>query len=127
MPAALDVNEERDLVKFVYAAFNRREIDAILAKMHPQVEWPNGMEGGWVHGHEGVRAYWKRQWGVVDPQVEPMSMEAGGDGRTIVNVHQIVRDLKGTVLMDRMVQHVYRISGGLIEKMEIRESPRAGF
>jgi hypothetical protein len=54
-------------------------------------------------------------------------MEAGGDGRTIVNVHQIVRDLKGTVLMDRMVQHVYRISGGLIEKMEIRESPRAGF
>jgi|SRR6185369_8488906 hypothetical protein len=127
MPAAQDVNEERDLVKFVYAAFNRREIDAILAKMHPQVEWPNGMEGGWVHGHEGVRAYWKRQWGVVDPQVEPMSMEAGGDGRTIVNVHQIVRDLKGTVLMDRMVQHVYRISGGLIEKMEIRESPRAGF
>jgi len=127
MPAALVVNEERDLVKFVYAAFNRREIDAILAKMHPQVEWPNGMEGGWVHGHEGVRAYWKRQWGVVDPQVEPMSMEAGGDGRTIVNVHQIVRDLKGTVLMDRMVQHVYRISGGLIEKMEIRESPRAGF
>ena len=114
-------------MKFVYAAFNRREIDAILAKMHPQVEWPNGMEGGWVHGHEGVRAYWKRQWGVVDPQVEPMSMEAGGDGRTIVNVHQIVRDLKGTVLMDRMVQHVYRISGGLIEKMEIRESPRAGF
>jgi len=127
MLAAQDVNEERDLVKFVYAAFNRREIDAILAKMHPQVEWPNGMEGGWVHGHEGVRAYWKRQWGVVDPQVEPMSMEAGGDGRTIVNVHQIVRDLKGTVLMDRMVQHVYRISGGLIEKMEIRESPRAGF
>jgi len=127
MPAARDIREERDLLQFVYAAFNRREIDAILAKMHPQVEWPNGMEGGWVHGHEGVRAYWKRQWGVVDPQVEPMSMEAGGDGRTIVNVHQIVRDLKGTVLMDRMVQHVYRISGGLIEKMEIRESPRAGF
>ena len=127
MPAAQDVNEERDLVKFVYAAFNRREIDAILAKMHPQVEWPNGMEGGWVHGHEGVRAYWKRQWGVVDPQVEPVSIEAAGNGCTIVNVHQMVRDLEGTVLMDRMVQHVYRIAGGLIEKMEIRESPRAGF
>jgi len=127
MPTVQDITGERDLLKSVYAAFNRRDIDAILPRMHPQVEWPNGMEGGWVHGHEGVRAYWKRQWGVVDPQVEPMSMEAGGDGRTIVNVHQIVRDLKGTVLMDRMVQHVYRISGGLIEKMEIRESPRAGF
>jgi hypothetical protein len=33
----------------------------------------------------------------------------------------MVCDLKGTVLMDRMVQHVYSIAGGLIEGMEIRE------
>jgi hypothetical protein len=127
MPATRDVSEERDLLKFVYAAFNRREIDAILLKMHPQVEWPNGMEGGWVHGRDGVRAYWKRQWEVVDPQVEAVSIEAAEDGRTVVNVHQTVRDLKGTVLMDRMVQHVYSIAGGLIEGMEIREEPRASF
>src|SRR5215831_6060297 len=126
MPAAQNVSEERDLLKFVYAAFNRREIDAILLKMHPQVEWPNGMEGGWVHGREGVREYWSRQWKVVDPHVDPVSIEAAEDGRTVVNVHQMVRDLKGTVLMDRMVQHVYSIAGGLIVGMEIREA-RAGF
>jgi hypothetical protein len=126
MPAAQNVGEERDLLKFVYAAFNRRDIDAILPKMHPQVEWPNGMEGGWVHGHEGVRAYWRRQWEVVDPHVEPVSIEAAEDGRTVVNVHQTVRDLKGTVLVDGMVQHVYWIASGLIEGMEIREQPRAG-
>lgn len=119
--AAPDGSEERDLLKFVYAAFNRREIDLILSRMHPDVEWPNGMEGGWVHGHAGVRAYWTRQWGVVDPHVEPISIEAAEDGRAIVNVHQVVRDLKGTVLMDRMVQHIYSIVGGLIERMEIRE------
>ena len=120
MPAR-DIGEERDLLKFVYAAFNRREIDGILSRMHPDVEWPNGMEGGWVHGHAEVRAYRTRQWGVVDPHVEPISIEAAEDGRPIVNVHQVVRDLKGTVLMDRMVQHVYSIAGGLIERMEIRE------
>jgi len=27
------------------------------------VDWPNGMEGGRVHGHAEVRAYWTRQWG----------------------------------------------------------------
>ena len=127
MPAAQDVREERDLLKFVYAAFNRRDIEAILPKMHPLVEWPNGMEGGWVHGHEGVRQYWERQWEVVDPHVEPVSIEAAEDGHTIVNVHQMVRDVKGTVLVDRMVQHVYRIASGLIEGMEIREQPRAGW
>lgn len=121
MPAAHDITQDRDLLDFVYAAFNRREIDAILPKVHPEVEWPNGMEGGWVHGREGVRDYWTRQWGVVDPHVEPVSIEAEDDGRTIVNVHQVVKDLKGSVLMDRMVQHVYSIADGLITRMEIRE------
>jgi limonene-1,2-epoxide hydrolase len=121
VPTVHDITEERDLLRFVYAAFNRRDIDAILRRMHPQVEWPNGMEGGWVHGHEAVRSYWTRQWGLVDPHVEPVSMEASEDGRTIVNVHQMVRDLKGTMLIDRMVQHVYSISDGVIERMEIRE------
>ena len=121
MPAAQDISRERDLLKVVYTAFNRREIDAILPKMHAEVEWPNGMEGGWVHGHEGVRAYWTRQWGMVDPHVEPVSVEAADDGRVIAHVHQVVRDLAGTVLLDRMVEHVYSISDGLILRMEIRE------
>ena len=124
MPATHDITQERDLLNSVYAAFNRRDIDAILPKMHPEVEWPNGMEGGWVHGREGVRAYWTRQWDVVDPHVEPVSIEAADDGRTVVNVHQVVKDLTGTVLMDRMVQHVYSICDGLITRMEIREWPR---
>ena len=121
MPAVHDISAERDLLNFVYAAFNRRDVDAILPKMHPNVEWPNGMEGGWVHGREGVRAYWTRQWGIVDPRVEPVSVEAAEDGSAIVNVHQVVRDLTGTVLMDRMVQHSYSIADGLITRMEIRE------
>jgi len=121
MPTTHDISKERDLLKLVYAAFNRREIDAILPRMHAQVEWPNGMEGGWVHGHEGVRAYWTRQWGKVDPHVEPVSVEEADDGRVIVNVHQVVRDLAGTAFMDRMIQHVYSISDGLIQRMEVRE------
>ena len=121
MPAAQNISKDLDLLKYVYAAFNRRDIDAILPKMHQDVEWPNGMEGGWVHGREGVRAYWTRQWGMVDPHVEPVSIEPADDGRAIVNVHQVVKDLRGTVLIDRMVQHVYSISDGLITRMEIRE------
>jgi hypothetical protein len=116
-----DFSKERDLLIFVYAAFNRRDIDAILPKMLPKVEWPNGMEGGWVHGREGVRAYWARQWGMIDPHVEPTGFDAADDGRIIVHVHQVVRDLAGAVLSDRAVQHVYSIEDGLIHRMEIRE------
>jgi hypothetical protein len=119
--ATRDISRERELLHFIYGAFNRRDIDSILVRMHPQVEWPNGMEGGWVYGRDGVRAYWTRQWGMVDPHVEPLAFESDGLGRLIVKVHQVVRDLAGTILMDRTVQHVYLIEDGLIRRMEIRE------
>jgi hypothetical protein len=119
--AVRDISKERELLTLVYDAFNRREIDPILALMHPEVEWPNGMEGGWVHGHEGVRAYWTRQWGIVNPQVEPVRFEIDNEGHVVTDVHQVVRNLTGSVLMDRMVQHVYLIRDGLIRRMDIRE------
>jgi hypothetical protein len=37
-----------------------------------------------------------------------------------VDVHQVVRDLRGAVVTDQMVQHVYEIDNGLIRRMEIR-------
>jgi len=89
--------------------------------MNPDVVWPNGMEGGTVHGHEGVRAYWTRQWGMIDPHVEPVGFRKDGDGRIAVSVHQVVRDLSGNVLLDRMVEHVYTLRDGLIRSMDIRE------
>jgi nuclear transport factor 2 (NTF2) superfamily protein len=121
-----DISHERDLLSLVYDAFNRRDVDSILVRMHPDVEWPNGMEGGWVHGRDGVRAYWTRQWGMVDPHVEPVRFESDDPSRIVVSVHQIVRDLTGAILLDRMVQHVYAIEDGLIHRMEIRAHGNSG-
>jgi hypothetical protein len=36
------------LIRELYAAFNRRDIDRVLAAMHPDVLWPDGWEGGHV-------------------------------------------------------------------------------
>ena len=113
-----------ELLRDAYAAFNRRDIASVLASMSADVDWPNGMEGGRVHGHDEVRAYWTRQWAVVDPYVEPARIVEGDSGDTVVEVHQVVRDLSGKVLVDRMVQHVYRIRSGLIERMDIRDPAR---
>jgi hypothetical protein len=108
------------LLAAAYEAFNAREIDRALATMHPDVEWPNGMEGGYVRGREAVRAYWSRQWTMIDPHVEPRGFNAVDRGRIVVDVHQVVRDLRGAVVTDQMVQHVYEIDNGLIRRMEIR-------
>jgi hypothetical protein len=111
----------RNVINEAYRAFNAREMDAALATMQPNVEWPNGMEGGTVDGHKGVRNYWTRQWGMINPHVDPVKVEADGHGRIVVGVHQVVRDLGGKILFDRMVEHVYLFENGLIRSMEIRD------
>ena len=110
-----------DLLKRTYAAFNARDIDGALATMMPDVVWPNGMEGGTVDGHEGVRAYWTRQWKVVNPHVDPVGFEQDDRGRIVVKVHPVVHDNSGKLLLDRMVEHIYNLEGGLIRSMDIRE------
>jgi hypothetical protein len=111
----------RSVITEAYRAFNAREMDAALATMQSNVEWPNGMEGGTVCGHGGVRDYWTRQWGMINPHVDPIKVDADGHGRIVVGVHQVIRDLDGKVLMDRMVEHVYSFEDGLIRSMEIRD------
>lgn len=110
---------DRDLLMSAYSAFNARDIDAVLAVMHPEVDWPNGWEGGRVYGHQGVRDYWTRQWGAIDPHVEPVGFDTDEAGRAVVKVRQVIRDLEGNVISEGMVEHVYLIEGGLIKSMEI--------
>jgi ketosteroid isomerase-like protein len=104
-----------------YERFNARDIDGALSLMTQDVIWPNGMEGGTVHGHEGIRAYWTRQWKVFDPRVTAQSITRESDGRYAVEVYQLVKDMAGVVLVDRTINHVYRLEDGLIASMEIRE------
>jgi hypothetical protein len=110
-----------ELLKRLYDRFNARDVDAMLATMQKDVAWANGMEGGHVYGHDGVRNYWARQWAKIDPHVEPTGFSAGaGEGTFNVQVHQIVRDLNGNVLSDKVVGHIFRIENGLIVRFDIR-------
>jgi ketosteroid isomerase-like protein len=115
------MTDRRELLTRAYAAFNARDIDAVLSLMHPDVDWPNAWEGGRVVGHAGVREYWTRQWAAIDPRVEPLEFAIDADGRTIVKVHQVVCDLQGHVLLDGMVEHAYTFEAGLVRKMDVRQ------
>ena len=113
------MQSKQDLLTAVYGAFNARQIDTLLAAMHPDVDWPNGWEGGRLRGQSSVREYWLRQWAQIDPRVEPVRIADDAEGRTVVEVHQTVRDLAGNVVVDQTVWHAYTIEDGLIVRMEI--------
>src|ERR1700757_2895502 len=113
--------DDVQLLRLVYALFNGREIESVLAAMHPDVVWANGMEGGHVHGRDEVRSYWQRQWAIVDPHVEPVEISSNGKGEVVVKVRQVVRDLKGNLLADRLVIHVFQMRNRLIQRFDIRD------
>jgi ketosteroid isomerase-like protein len=109
-----------ELLERLYQRFNARDMEAVLAVLHPDVTWANGMEGGHLHGRDAVRSYWTRQWAMMDPHVEPTAFSIGADHEIIVEVHQVVRDLQGALLVDQMVGHIFRIENGLITRFDIR-------
>ena len=111
-----------DQIRSLYQAFNDRRLDDVVAALHPQVDWPNGWEGGRIRGREAVRDYWQRQWRQIDPTVYPTAFLDQADGRVAVIVHQIVRDRSGALLADGLVEHVYRFDRGLVRVMEIRRA-----
>src|SRR5260370_39269535 len=104
----------------MYDRFNARDMETVLAALHKDVIWANGMEGGHVHGREGVRSYWTRQWAMIDPRVEPLGFSTSTDGEIVAKVHQTVRDVEGKLLSDKMVGHIFRIEHGLIRRFDIR-------
>jgi nuclear transport factor 2 (NTF2) superfamily protein len=111
----------RAMLETLYERFNARDIDAVLARLTHDVDWPNGWEGGYVRGRDEVRDYWTRQWGAIDGTVTPEGFSRQPDGRIDVTVHQVVKDLDGELLEDLIVHHVYRFRGEKIEHMEIRK------
>ncbi|UBF30122.1 nuclear transport factor 2 family protein (plasmid) [Kovacikia minuta CCNUW1] len=114
---------ETELLRAAYAAFNARDIDAALALMTPDVHWPKAFKGGFVRGPEAVRAYWTEQWSEINPHVEPVAFHPEEDGKILVEVHQVVRDLTGAVLADEHVGHRFTIEHGLIQSIEVCPLP----
>lgn len=113
------LNEE--FVQNLYDNFNKREIETVLSIIAEDVKWANGMEGGFIYGRDNVREYWRRQFEVFSPQLEILKSEIDENGRTVVTVHQIVKDLEGNVLADKTVKQIFTLENDLIKTYEIGE------
>jgi len=113
------MSTQPDLIRKIYAAFNARDIAAILATFAPQVRWARAWEGDYATGHAQVRDYWLRQWQELDPHVEPTAFVPRADGRLEVAVQQLVKDKQGQVLFDGPVKHLYTFQDGRITQMDI--------
>ena len=123
------MEDDAEILERLYARFNARDIEGVLASLADDVIWANGMDGGHVHGREAVREYWTRQWTMVSPHVEPMGFSRTADGAIIAEVRQSIFDLEGRPLQgqthglkDKTVSHVFRFQDGKVARFDIEDA-----
>ncbi len=88
--------------------------------MAENVKWANGMDGGYVYGHDGVKEYWKRQFRMVSSHVTPLKIDIENEVVKI-KVHQVVHDLNNQLLADEFVYHLFRLKNNKIAEFHIGE------
>jgi len=114
------MNDLNNFFQELYTNFNDRKIERVIAEMRADVKWANGMDGGYVYGHEAVRDYWTRQFGLISSNVTPIKIEAENDVVKI-KVHQVVHDPDGNLLTDELVYHLFHLTGDKISEFDIGE------
>jgi ketosteroid isomerase-like protein len=66
--------ENVDLFHRIAGAWNRRDLDAYLEFIDPDIEWSPGatrVEGGSYRGHEGIRRF----WGDIDGTFDELAVD----------------------------------------------------
>jgi ketosteroid isomerase-like protein len=113
------VDAEQALLIKAYDAFNRRDVAALGVLLHPDVEWPDIMEGGLIIGRGVVSDYFTRQFALMIPDARLISVEEQPPARLIADVQYAVKDLKGHLWSDTRARLAYDFRDGLIWRMTV--------
>jgi ketosteroid isomerase-like protein len=119
--------ENVTVIKQVFDAFERRDVDAMLKLMDPDVEFfaPTATlahEGTSYRGHEGIRSYFadvERLW--EELQATPAEYRADGD--TVLVLGQI--HVRGAVgyLADSPAAWLWQLANGRVIKGHVYTNP----
>jgi ketosteroid isomerase-like protein len=120
-----------DVGRGLIEAVNRRDLDAFLALVRPDVEWDDseGWPGirGIYRGHDGVRDWWERFLEVWE-SVEVVGEEAreGPDGRVLLQVSGAFRGGASGVQTEVRAWEVLRIADGQVARRTLAWSKEEG-
>jgi len=113
-----------ELVQEVYAAFNRRDLEAALAISHPDVEFfaptaEMANEGEPYRGHAGMRKYYEDVQNVwLELEVLPKEYREVDDA-TVLVFGRVYGRGEGGYIQDSPAQWVLRIRDGLVWSIRV--------
>ena len=117
--------ENVDLVRDAYDAFNRGDWDAALAFAVPEIEWRLHGEleldvQRTVRGREALKEFWADFFDAWDDYtMEPVDFVEAPDGRLLATVHFSARGQGSSVPVDLTYFWLYRLRHGAIAAVDI--------
>ena len=112
------MGDHEALLTGLYEAFNRKDIEAVVSVLHPEVSWPNLFGEGRLQGHEAMREMWRDQFSKIDPEATPIAFTPLRDDAVKVLISYVVRTLDGRVFTEEIATNTYQFRDGLIIGME---------
>lgn len=102
----------------LWPALTARDLDAVVALLHPDVDWQDNLNGGRRVGRDAVRAYLSEVMATVVIVSTPIDIMPSGPDRYLARVNHVVRNQDGQLWGQEIVSHVLMLRDGLIVRMD---------
>lgn len=112
------MGDHEALLTRLYEAFNRKDIEAVVAYLHPEIDWPNLFGEERLHGRDALRTMWREQFSRINPEATPISFTEQPDGGLKVEIAYVVRTLDGKLFTEELATNIYRFRDGLVLSMD---------
>jgi ketosteroid isomerase-like protein len=122
-------DENEEIVRGVYEAWNRGDLEATLAVMHPaiKIDYAAGVFPGLdetYEGHTGARKYWRdlrSPWTSLKVHVETLH----GAGDRVATVFTFEGEGRDGIVVRRRLGNVLTLTDGLVSRLDAHGDPSA--
>ncbi len=112
--------ENVDLVRAVFEAFNRRDIDAVLGLWHDSISWRTlfSVETGVLRGKQQIRAAWERQIEALDVHIDVLELIPLDESRVLASGRWRGRGSESGAPVERTAVQVFTVEDGQLRGVE---------
>ena len=115
--------ENVEIVEKLIAAWNRRDLAALLSLIDSGAEYvnaPAAVEPGTRRGHAEISEVFRKQWEGLGPDARQRIDRAYPDGDTVITTGRVWRSLPGSdTQIDNRVAIRWRVGGERVTRVEI--------
>ena len=106
-----------------YKALDQRDVEGIAATLHPDVDFPDQIDGGRRRGIAALHDYWTNAFTMIRANSTPTAFKATGADAMQVTVHHHVSSLAGRLWFEGPVEYRFEFRDGLIVRMDQVDAP----